>query len=201
VIDFFLRGLGLGFALILAIGAQNAFVMRQGILRQNRFLVALVSALGDTMLIAVGAIGLGYIITRLPAFVILARWAGTLFLLTYGLSALWRSRKRRHLDVSALQSSQSAGAILAMAVGFSLLNPHAWLDTSVVIGGIAVTLPLPARWFYIAGAIAASFLWFFALAFGSSLLGPVFRRERAWQVFDMAVGIIMVTNAWLVWRG
>nr|WP_246350947.1 LysE/ArgO family amino acid transporter [Deinobacterium chartae] len=185
-----LKGFGTGAGLIIAIGAQNAFVLRQGLLRQHRFLVALISALGDAALIVLGVFGLGSIFASSPLLIRIATWGGAAFLIVYGARALRSALRPRALDLEAQPAASRRGIVLS-TLAFSLLNPHVYLDTVVLIGSLAAGYGLGGRLGFAGGAVAASFVWFFALAFGASALVPLFRKPAAWRVLDALVGAVM----------
>lgn len=185
----FLRGFGLGASLIIAIGAQNAFVLRQGLRREQAVLVASICALCDTVLITAGALGIGGAIAHLPLLARLASFGGALFLLCYGLQAFRRARRRGGLEASPATLPRSG--IIASTLSVSLLNPHVYLDTVVLVGGLAAQYAALSRVFFAVGAISASCLWFFSLALGAAHLAPLFHRPRAWQVLDCLVGAVM----------
>lgn len=186
----FLRGLTLGLSLIVAIGPQNAFVLRQGLTRRHALLAALACSVADTALIAVGVLGVGALLARSPTLVTLGTLAGAAFLLWYG----WRSfRSARHpgaLDTGG-QAAQTVGTVLTTAAAFSLLNPHALLDTVVLIGGASAGLSGGGRRAFLAGTVLASWTWFFGLALLAGRLAPLMRSPRAWQVLDVLIGVVM----------
>ncbi|WP_099826608.1 LysE/ArgO family amino acid transporter [Oceaniglobus indicus] len=185
-------GFGLGLSLILAIGAQNAFVLRQGLRRSHVFAVCLTCALSDAVLIASGVAGFGVLVEAAPWIEPVMRWAGAAFLTVYGalaFRAAWRG-------ASALQAAEaSAGSLraaLATCLALTWLNPHVYLDTVVLLGAVA------ARWdrlWFGVGAVTASFVFFFALGYGARLFAPVFARPTAWRVLDAVVGVVMWTLA------
>lgn len=189
--DIALRGFGLGASLIVAIGAQNAFVLRQGLQGAAPFLTALVCALCDAVLIAAGLLGAGALVNAHPA---LAQWAagfGALFLFWYGLRA-WRAA----LHPAVLAADAHAPItdwrrVVAATLGFSLLNPHVYLDTVVLLGSIGTHYPAAARLSFGLGAGLASFTWFFGLAYGAGKLAPLFAQPAAWRVLDMLIGLTM----------
>lgn len=189
--DIALRGFGLGASLIVAIGAQNAFVLRQGLQHAAPFLTALVCALCDAVLIVAGLLGAGALVNAHPA---LAQWAagfGAVFLAWYGLRA-WRAA----LHPGALAADPHAAVtdwrrVVATTLGFSLLNPHVYLDTVVLLGGIGAQYPAEMRASFGLGAALASFTWFFCLAFGAGKLAPLFARPAAWRVLDVLIGCTM----------
>lgn len=186
----YLAGMGTGLSLIVAIGAQNAFVLRQGLLKQHVFAVCLFCALSDAILIAVGVGGAGAIGERLPWLMPVMRFGGAAFLFWYGL----RSFRAALRGGEALQAAaQGRGVGLAATLGTIALltwaNPHVYLDTVVLLG--AISARFPDKLGFAAGAMTGSFLFFFALGYGSRLLAPVFARPRAWQVLEVVVGCVM----------
>ena len=190
LIAAFLRGLGLGASLIIAIGAQNAFVLRQGLKREHRFAVALTCTFCDAALIGLGAAGFGSLIAHNPEWIRLAAWAGALFLFFYGARAFRSAWKPAGLD-TAVAPPAPIRAVLVTLLGLSLLNPHVYLDTVVLVGGLSAQYSSRPRFFFALGAVTASLLWFFSLAFGASALAPVFRRPLAWRLLDTGIGLVM----------
>ncbi len=185
----FLRGLGLGASLIIAIGAQNAFVLRQGLRREQAVLVAAICTGCDAALITAGALGVGSLIASLPWLARLTSLGGASFLLYYGLRAFRSARRPGSLEASAAALPRSS--VIASTLSVSLLNPHVYLDTVVLVGGPAAQYAALSRVFFAVGAVSASCLWFFSLALGAARLAPLFRRPRAWQVLDCLVGTVM----------
>lgn len=196
----FLRGLGLGTSLIIAIGAQNAFVLRQGLRREQAVLVAAICAACDAALITLGTAGVGSAIAHLPWLARLASVCGAVFLLFYGAMAFRRALHPAFLKVAELAPTKR-GSIAAATFSVSLLNPHVYLDTVVLVGGISAQYAASPRLFFALGAVCASCLWFFSLALGAALLAPLFRRPRAWRVLDCGVGLVMWTIALGLLRG
>jgi len=194
----FLRGLGLGASLIVAIGAQNAFVLRQGLRREQAALVAAICAVCDALLITVGALGIGGLIAHLSLLARLTSLGGALFLLYYGLRAFRSARHPGRLEVSAAALPRSS--VIASTLSVSLLNPHVYLDTVVLVGGLAGQYAALPRVFFTLGAISASCVWFFSLALGAAHLAPLFKRPRAWQVLDCLVGAVMWAIAFSLLR-
>jgi L-lysine exporter family protein LysE/ArgO len=187
-------GLGLGLSLIVAIGAQNAFVLRQGLRLEHVAAVVAVCTVSDVVLIAAGVSGAGALLTRLPWLVPVVCLAGAAFLLGYGLLAA-----RRALRPGALQAGPGGVAAgLAATVGACLaltwLNPHVYLDTVVLLGSLASTFG-DQRWAFAAGAALGSVVWFAALGFGARLLRPVFARAAAWRVLDGVIAAVMTALA------
>ena len=190
----YLAGLSSGLALIIAIGAQNAFVLRQGLRREHLLPIVLICACADLTLIAAGIAGLGLMIERYPALLTLARYGGAAFLLLYGLSAARRAWSGETLTV-AENSGVSLFAAVTTCLALTFLNPHVYLDPVVLLGALANQHGVTGRWWFGLGAASASFIWFFALAYGARLLTPFFQQKRAWQLLDSGVAIVMVTLA------
>ncbi len=196
-----LQGFGLGAGLIIAIGAQNAFVLRQGLKRQHLFVTASISTLCDAILILLGVGGLGAVIASVPALTIIATWGGALFLLFFGLRSFRSAMVKSALDAdkASTQPVRPGGAILAV-LAFSLLNPHVYLDTVVLVGSVGAHYQANERVFFALGAMLASCAWFFGLAYGAAWLAPLFQRPLAWRILDSIVGCIMWTiAASLIW--
>ena len=190
-----LAGLGLGFSLIVAIGAQNAFVLRQGLLRQHVLVVVAICALSDIVLITLGIAGAGAVFTAVPWLVELVRWAGAAFLFVYGLLAARRALRPKTLQ--AADETKAPTSVLAVAgtvLALTWLNPHVYLDTLVLLGSVGSTHG-DGRWAFGAGAAVASILWFALLGFGARLLAPVFARPVAWRVLDAVIAVVMITLA------
>lgn len=193
-------GLGLGLALIVAIGAQNAFVLRQGLRSEHVVPVVAVCALSDLILIAAGIAGTGALISAAPEAVTLIRWAGAAFLLGYGVLAARRAlRPAGALTAGAGHRTPLLSTVLT-ASALTWLNPHVYLDTVVLLGSVAATHG-ELRWHFGAGAALGSLLWFSALGAGARLLRPVFARPAAWRVLDAGIALVMVALAVGLLRG
>ena len=190
VIPGFLTGL----SLIVAIGAQNAFVLRQGLRRRHVLLVVGVCAVSDLVLILAGVAGIGTIVERAPVVLTVVRWLGAAFLLGYGLLAARRAVRGGGLEAAA-DRQLSTPAVLATALAFTWLNPHVYLDTVLLVGSIASTHGAAGRWWFAAGAGTASLAWFTALGYGARALAPVFRRRNAWRVLDAGIATVMFALA------
>ncbi len=189
-----LTGLLTGLSLIVAIGAQNAFVLRQGIRREHVAAVVAVCALADAALILAGVAGLGALIGGSATALEVVRIAGAAFLLVLAAAALRRATRTERLDPAA-EAPAGLGAVVLTTFGLTFLNPHVYLDTVVLLGGLASRHGPEGRWLFAAGAVAGSVLWFSALGFGARRLAPVFARPRAWQVLDLLVAAVMATIA------
>jgi L-lysine exporter family protein LysE/ArgO len=185
------QGLALSFGLIVAIGAQNAFVLRQGLRREHVGSVVLFCAAADAVLIAAGVMGMAQALVKSPGLARALALAGAAFLAVYGWQALRRARQFHRLDASATGSSLSLAAAMAQAAAFTLLNPHVYLDTVLLVGSIGAQQPAALRGWFIAGAAGASLVWFSLLGFGARWMAPWFARPRAWQVLDALIGVTM----------
>ncbi|WP_111561088.1 LysE/ArgO family amino acid transporter [Rhizobium sp.] len=189
-----LSGLFLGASLIIAIGAQNAFILRQGLLRSHVFVLCLICALSDALLIAAGVAGLGTLVSQSPTLIIAVSLGGMLFLGTYSFMAF-----RRALQPGAIEAGTpeplGLKAAVATCLAFTFLNPHVYLDTVVLLGSLSAAYHGVDRLAYGLGAAAASFIWFFGLGYGARLLQPVFAKPAAWRVLDVLIGIVMALLA------
>lgn len=199
-VPVFVQGLALGFGLIVAIGAQNAFVLRQGLRREHVGKVVVFCAVADAVLIAAGVLGMAQALGQRPDLARALALAGAAFLAVYGWQALRRARQVRRLAASAAASSLSRAAAVAQAAAFTLLNPHVYLDTVLLVGSIGAQQPAALRGWFIAGAAGASGAWFSLLGFGARWLAPWFARPRAWQVLDGAIGATMFVLSALLLR-
>ena len=178
-----------GAALIIAIGAQNSFVLRQGIRREHVLSIVLVCASADALLIAAGIAGLGALIQSVPIVLVVARYGGAAFLFSYGLFATKRALQPHQLIVNS-DIGTSLGAAMATCLAFTFLNPHVYLDTVVLLGSLANQRGVEGRWIFGGGASVASFVWFFTLGYGARLLAPLFSRPIAWRVLDSLIAMI-----------
>ena len=188
--DALLFGFSLGFSLILAIGAQNAFVLKQGLKGEHVFLVCLICAASDAILILIGVSGFHVLVASFPSLVTIARFGGAAFLLVYGLLSFYNAIR---LDQGLLPSeirSSSAWQSALTCLAFTWLNPHVYLDTVVLLGSVSTQFGADVTWFA-GGAMLASFVFFFGLGYGARLLRPVFATARAWRVLDFLIGCIM----------
>ena len=184
----FLAGFGLGLSLILAIGAQNAFILRAGLLRQHVFVLCSVCAVSDALLIAAGVSGLGALVGKFPLFLVFMKYAGAAFLFAYGFRSLLKSfRGGRSLLAKGEVGSLRQSVIICLL--FTWLNPHVYLDT-VILLGIAST-QYSENMHFAAGAIIASFIFFYSLGFGARLLSNFFEHPLSWKILDGIIGIIM----------
>ena len=199
----FLEGIALGASLIIAIGPQNAFVIQQGILRQHVFLAAFVCTLVDVVLIIVGAAGFGTLIAIIPSLKTYFLWGGILFLMGYGTLSLISSFKHPG-DEDSLGKNESGyptknrKSIIITATGFSLLNPHVYLDTVILLGGLAAQYEIPERNYFAFGAIMASVVWFYGIGYGATLVAPWFESSRGKRIVDLVIAMIMFVLAFVL---
>lgn len=183
-----LAGFALGFSLILAIGAQNAFVLRQGLRREHVFAVCLTCAVSDATLIAAGVAGFGALAEAVPGLETVMRYGGAAFLIWYGLRnimAAWRGGE-------VMETGKGTGSLrtaLLTCLALTWLNPHVYLDTVVLLGSISAQYDNKLA--FAAGAMLASFVFFFGLGYGARVLDPLFRRPQSWRVLDLIVGLTM----------
>jgi len=196
----YLAGLAAGAGLIIAIGAQNAFVLRQGLQRQYVGLVVAVCIVADMSLIVLGVGGMGLIVKNHPGVLEWLRYAGAAFLAWYGLMALLRAWRGESGLQPAGSGATSRSRVMAACLAFTLLNPHVYLDTVVLLGSLSTHYEGNARWLFAAGACTASLVWFVSLGYGARLLLPVFRSPLAWRVFDVAVALFMLLLAVMLLR-
>lgn len=189
-----LTGFLSGLSLIVAIGAQNAFVLRQGLRREHVLPVVVVCAGADALLVAAGVAGLGALIDDHPTVLQVVRYAGAAFLLVLAVGAARRVTKPQHLDPAA-DGPARRSAVLLTCLALTFLNPHVYLDTVVLLGGLAQQHPAAGGWAFGGGAVVASITWFTVLGFGAGRLQPLFARPRSWQVLDGVVAAVMTTLA------
>lgn len=182
--------MSLGLSLILAIGAQNAFILKQGLRREYVFVLCLICALSDAILITVGVFGFAALTKHLPAVEVAAKYAGVLFLGWYGAKSFWAALKSHAaMEVDDSTRPTRSQAILA-CLAFTWLNPHVYLDTLMLLGSISTQYPQEKNAFAL-GASLASFLFFFSLGYGARILTPIFRIPLAWRVLDFLIGCVM----------
>jgi L-lysine exporter family protein LysE/ArgO len=194
VIDATVAGLVTGLSLIVAIGAQNAFVLRQGLAREHVGVVVLICTLSDVVLIVAGVTGIGTIVEQAPWALTVVRWLGAAFLGWYGVSSLLRARRAEAL-AAANGGGSTRRPVVARAVALTWLNPHVYLDTVLLLGTVANHQGPAGRWWFAFGACVGSAAWFTGLGYGARLAHRVLSRPRAWQVLDVAIGVVMLAIA------
>lgn len=186
-------GLASGLALIIAIGAQNAFVIRQGLQRQHVLTVVLFCAISDALLIAAGTAGLGKLISTAPQLLEIVRWFGVTYLAFFGLKSLRSAFKHNSLTLEQGAVVSRKKTILTV-LGLTFLNPHVYLDTVIFLGSLANQFPAE-KWLFTFGAMTASFIWFFTIGFGSKMAARFMVKVVFWKILDLAVAAIMFTLA------
>lgn len=196
-----IRGFGLSASLIIAIGAQNAFVLRQGLRREYVFITALICILSDVTMFTIGAAGFGTLVNSNPGLMTGVAWAGAAFLFVYGLLSFRSAWRGASMDVEGNGAQTTLRAVVLTALAVAWLNPHAYLDTIVLVGGIAGQYPWSDRIYFLMGSILASTVWFTLLAYGAGYLAPLFKRRIAWRVLDVGVGLLMWWIALALLRG
>jgi L-lysine exporter family protein LysE/ArgO len=192
----FLPGLLTGLSLIIAIGAQNAFVIRQGLTKQHVLLVVAICAISDAVLIFLGVGGLGALIQGLPWLLEVIRWFGVLYLTWFGIKSLRSVFKEQVLDATGVQSG-SAGKVVAAVLGFTLLNPHVYLDTVILLGSIGNQFGTD-KWWFATGAAVGSVLWFSAIGFGAKAASGLMKKPVFWKVLDSIIAVVMFSIAILL---
>jgi L-lysine exporter family protein LysE/ArgO len=192
-------GLLTGLSLIVAIGAQNAFVLRQGLRRSRVGVIVTVCILSDVALTLAGVAGIGVIVQHADWALQAVRWFGVAFLVWYGLSSAWRARRPSALEASAdsqgATGQPSLGSTLTRTLALTWLNPHVYLDTLVLLGSIANSRGPVDRWWFAVGALVASIVWFLGLGFGARFAAPLLTTPRAWQVLDLLIAATMLAIA------
>ncbi|AFL68865.1 LysE/ArgO family amino acid transporter [Sulfurospirillum barnesii] len=193
----FISGFSLGISLILAIGAQNAFVLKQGIKKEHVFVICFVCALSDAILIFAGVSGFGYLVEQFPSLQTFARYGGFAFLCVYGLKSFYSAWRMSHeLKPEGITPPTLLKTIL-LTLAFTWLNPHVYLDTVILLGSVSTKFGESAPLFGF-GAMSASFVFFFSLGYGARLLAPLFKKPLAWKILDGLIGIVMLSLAWML---
>lgn len=190
--DSFLHGFVVCFGLIVSIGAQNAFLLKQGILKQHVFWIAFICFFCDVVLMGLGVLGLGSLIAQSPLISLLLALLGAIFLFTYGSRSFisaYQGTTQLLADPNRQQTSLKKAILVTLAI--TLLNPHVYIDTVVIVGGIGGTLNFEQKIHFLIGALLCSFLWFFGLGYGAGLLTRYFEKRRTWQILDSITGLIM----------
>ncbi|WP_078552287.1 LysE/ArgO family amino acid transporter [Bacillus alkalicellulosilyticus] len=195
-----IRGALISGSLIIAIGAQNAFVLRQGLMKNNIFWVSLTCFLCDFILITIGVLGIGTIISSSTIATVTLAIAGGLFLALYGLKSLrnaWLSSSSMTINNNDREAAPKVRKTILLTLAITLFNPHVYLDTVVIIGGFAGTLMWQEKVHFLIGAVIASFVWFFGLGYGARWLIPLFEKPVAWRILDIGIGCLML---WLSYQ-
>jgi len=194
MITIFVKGFFLGASLIIAIGLQNAFILRQGIKQTYVLPAVLTAAIIDAVLIGAGVLGFGYLIEQHPSLIQWVTWGGAAFLFIYGLKSFYSALKPAQMNGDRAKGMLKDGGVkevILILMGVSLLNPHVYLDTVILIGGLSASYGDIGKYWFGAGAMTASFCWFFTLGYGARFLSPLFTKPRAWQILDILIGLTM----------
>ncbi|WP_024682480.1 LysE/ArgO family amino acid transporter [Pseudomonas syringae] len=194
----YFNGLLIAAGLIMAIGTQNAFVLAQGLRREHHVPVAMLCVVCDAILVAAGVFGLANVLAQNPTLLAVARWGGVIFLTWYGLQAVRRACSLQSLEHSAAVGTRSRRTVLLSALAVTLLNPHVYLDTVLLIGSLGAQQSVPGA--YVAGAASASLLWFSALAIGAAWLAPWLARPATWRMLDVMIAVMMFSVAFQLIR-
>ena len=185
-----IAGFSLSFTLILAIGSQNAFVLRQGLKKEHIFIVCLICAVSDALLITLGVSGFSVIIDKTPWIEPLARYGGALFLFVYGAKSFWSAYSANESLEPAKEKTSSLKIVVATCLAFTWLNPHVYLDTLMLIGSVS-TQYVGQKIEFTIGACLSSFVFFFSLGYGARVLRPFFENPKSWKILDISIGCIM----------
>lgn len=201
----FLNGLLTGGSLIIAIGSQNAYVLKQGLLKSHVFVICLICSIADALLILIGISGIGKIISSYPQLLTYIALLGAIFLFIYG-SFSFRDAIGSTENLNLNNNKQNKNKVslkkaIAMVLALTFLNPHVYLDTVLLIGSIAAPYADEVKYFFTLGAISASFLWFFSLGYGARLLTPLFSKAITWKVLNIMIGVVMWAIAWQLLQG
>jgi L-lysine exporter family protein LysE/ArgO len=190
----FIAGFTLSISLILAIGSQNAFVLKQGIKKQHVLLICIICALSDAILISLGVAGFGVIVNEYPMIEEYARYGGAAFLLVYSALSFKSAFNQSHALTPESELQHSAMKTAAICLAFTWLNPHVYLDTVVLLGSISTQYP-GEQFQFALGGITASFIFFFSLGYGARFLAPIFQKPVAWKILEFIVGVTMLIIA------
>lgn len=189
------QGFLVSFGLIVAIGAQNAYILKQGLKKEHVFILVLICSMIDAILIFLGVKGLGSLIASSETFLFFVTLFGIIFLVVYGVLSLKNAFSHEALHVKGLEAKTPLKKSLATILALTLLNPHVYLDTSLLIGSIGGAYEGMAQNFFILGACTASFVWFFGLGYGARVLAPLFQKPKTWMVLDIFIALVMFSIA------
>ncbi|MCK6264392.1 LysE family transporter [Vibrio sp. ZSDE26] len=195
-----LQGFGIGAAMIIPIGAQNAFVLNQGIRKQHHLTAALICATCDAFLVFGGIFGGSKLLSASPLALSIITYAGVLFLTFYGLTSLYRAWKAKTETLTVTDNSMSRKVVISATLAVTLLNPHVYLDTFVVLGSIGASYAQPDRLPFALGIVAASFFWFFSLSTIAAKMAPILNQPKVQQVIDILIGFVMIFIAWQLFQ-
>ncbi|GAB3748959.1 L-lysine exporter [Yimella radicis] len=197
MLDLYGTGALTGLGLIVAIGAQNAYVLRQGIHRQHVAIVVAICALSDALLIILGVAGVGALIADHPTALNIMKWLGAAYLVWFAITSFRSALKPQALELSG---PVKRSGVIATTLALTYLNPHVYLDTVLMLGNIANQHGADGRWWFAAGAVTGSIVWFSALGFGARAVAPWMSKPSVWRVLDVTIGCMMLLIAVLLVR-
>ena len=189
------QGMVLGYSMIIPIGVQNSFILSQGIKRNHHYLTATICLICDVILTIAGVLGVGKLITNHQLLMLLIGWGGVMFLATYGAKAFYRAWRFEYGDGLESANSLTPKAVIATTLAVTLLNPHVYLDTVVILGSVGSTFSDDTRWYFVCGAILAATIWFYGLAAGASKLAPWLGKPNSQRWVDIIIGFVMFAVA------
>ncbi|HNX25391.1 MAG TPA: LysE/ArgO family amino acid transporter, partial [Spirochaetota bacterium] len=193
ILSSIIEGFAMGAGLIIAIGAQNAFVLKQGIKGEHRPVIAWICALSDAFLIISGIAGMGYIFSTHPVITKAVSLAGSVYLAWFSFRCFRSAVKGESMDINGgVSDPLSLKKTVITTLALTYLNPHVYLDTVVMLGGFGAARSPEIRPFFALGAVSASFTWFFTLAYSGKILSPLFKRQVSWRILDTVIGFVMI---------
>lgn len=196
MLEVYLEGTLLSAGLIIAIGAQNAYVLKQGILKNHIFWVSLICFICDFALMSLGVLGVGSLVAKHETFQIVLASLGALYILIFAYQSFRAMLKADVMDTGYYYGKSSLKSVIFGTLAITLLNPHVYLDTVVIIGGIAGTLEDQHKVAFLLGTLTSSFVWFFGLGYGARFLAPLFKKPVTWRVLNCLIGIMMLFIAY-----
>ncbi|MAD42119.1 MAG: amino acid transporter [Arcobacter sp.] len=196
MLDIYIKGFVVTFSLIVAIGAQNAYILKLGLLRQYVGIAVTLCILFDTLLISAGVLGLGFFIKGNQLLINSIAIFGIVFLTFYAFLSFKSALKNESIQIDDQVKTNPLGKVISMLLVFTFLNPHTYLDTILLIGGIGANLNDDLKLYFLLGAISGSSLWFISLGYGARLLIPLFKKPITWKILDISIGIIMLIIAY-----
>ena len=196
MLDIYIKGFVVTISLIMAIGAQNAYVLKLGLLKQYVLLAVLMCIFFDFLLIAAGIFGLGYFIQGNQILINSIAVFGIVFLIIYAMLSFKSAFKNESLQIDGNAKTNPLKEVITLILVFTFLNPHTYLDTVLLIGGIGANVQNEFKIYFLLGAVSASTIWFFSLGFGARLLIPLFKKPITWKILDISIGIIMLIIAY-----
>lgn len=194
--DIYLKGFIVTISLIMAIGAQNAYVLKLGLLKQHVLMAVLMCISFDIILISAGVFGLGYFIQGNQFLINCIAVIGIVFLLIYAVLSFKSAFKNESMQIDGNVKTNPINQVISLILVFTFLNPHTYLDTILLIGGIGANIENHLKIYFLLGAVTASAIWFFSLGFGSRFLIPLFKKPITWKILDISIGFLMIYIAY-----